>query len=315
MEQPLSDIREFDVPATYQNVIISGREFFDSIQNPSGGQYFYSSGGVELLQLPLVSVEGLANITFPPHKGPGQVNYWFGGSNVTAYNHYDTSHNLHLVIRGKKRFLLYPPSDHNHLHLYPCLHSLYRQTQVTGVEPYAVVDVLPGQVLYLPPYWFHTVITVDPSISLNIWTDSQDYLLMEDILTSPIPFEGEWSQDKLLRAAKHFIESLLDSVKLPKSFIKDVVFKRYESLVSNIPGEECEVFNDKVQSFCQALSSVQTKEYIHNRAGQIGALFTKMSTDNIMEINVANYIEHITYTLLQSNVKALPFYFNNCFKR
>ena len=56
-----------------------------------------------------------------------------------------------------------------------------------------VIDLLPQQALYLPPYWFHTVVTVEASLSLNVWSNSDDYLLMEEVLASPIPFEADWS--------------------------------------------------------------------------------------------------------------------------
>lgn len=127
VDQPLDSVPEFSVKKPYQVVGISPTEFFQSITSSKSDHYFYASGGIELLNLPM-SLEGLANITFPPHKKPSQVNYWFGGRRVIAYTHYDTSHNLHLVIHGHKRFLLSPPSYYPHL--YPCLHSLYRQLQV-----------------------------------------------------------------------------------------------------------------------------------------------------------------------------------------
>ena len=90
-----------------------------------------------------------------------------------------------------------------------------------------MLDILPGQVLYLPPYWFHTVITLQPSLSLNIWSDSNDYLLMEKIFNFPIPFESEWGHEVLMKAVTFFINSLLSIVNLPKEFVQTTVFKRY----------------------------------------------------------------------------------------
>lgn len=94
--------------------------------------FHYASGGVELLNLPnpLTETE-LDELTFRAHKGNGQVNFWIGMGGVTAYMHYDTSHNLHTILTGRKRFLIFPPSAYQQLRLYPCLHQLYRQTQVT----------------------------------------------------------------------------------------------------------------------------------------------------------------------------------------
>lgn len=86
--------------------------------------------------------------------------------------------------------------------------------------------MFPGEVLYLPPYWLHSVITVKPSISLNMWIDSEDFLLMEEVLSSPIPFEAEWDREKLVHAAKHFIDSLTERLDLPESFVSDRVLSR-----------------------------------------------------------------------------------------
>lgn len=131
--QPLDEVKQFNSPADYQEVIIRGPEFFKLLQDPSFGDYYYSSGGMELLQLSSTpySQTTLHQVTFNPHEGLGQVNYWFGGTNVTVHTHYDTSQNLHVLIHGKKKFLIFPPLSYHQLHLYPCLHQLYRQTQVS----------------------------------------------------------------------------------------------------------------------------------------------------------------------------------------
>lgn len=89
-----------------------------------------------------------------------------------------------------------------------------------------IIDVTPGEVLYLPPYWFHSVITVEPSLSLNIWCDSTDFTVMEDVLHSPIPFEGSWSIEALVYAAKTYIEQLLLDTKLGNDFIAISVLPR-----------------------------------------------------------------------------------------
>lgn len=89
-----------------------------------------------------------------------------------------------------------------------------------------VVDLEPGEVIYLPPYWFHCVITLIPSISLNVWSDSESYVLMEEILTSPIPFESSWSQEVLLAGVKFFVVSLIERLDFGSSFVRDNVLPR-----------------------------------------------------------------------------------------
>ncbi len=69
-----------------------------------------------------------------------------------------------------------------------------------------------GDVLFLPAYWFHRVeshvrvsVFVLPhqclqglSLSLNIWIDSQPYVLMEDAFNLALPFDESWSPAKLV---------------------------------------------------------------------------------------------------------------------
>ena len=88
------------------------------------------------------------------------------------------------------------------------------------------VDLEPGEVLYLPPYWFHCVMTLVPSISLNVWSDSDPYLLMEQILTAPVPFESGWSKEVLLTGVKYFVEFLVKKLGLRTTFVNDNVFSR-----------------------------------------------------------------------------------------
>lgn len=68
---------------------------------------------------------------------------------------------------------------------------------------------------------------MEPSLSLNIWSDSNDYLLMEEVLNSPIPFETEWGLEELMRSSKYFIDVLIEKLKLSPSFVRTSVLSRY----------------------------------------------------------------------------------------
>ena len=127
LNQPLTTVPQA-VP--YKDVIMPGDNFFELMERP-GDSHFYASGDISLLKLDgLYTEDLLKEVTFPNQLGQGQVNFWFSTKNVTAYTHYDTSDNLHVTIYGKKKFLLFPPSAHLQLKLYPCLHQFYRQVQV-----------------------------------------------------------------------------------------------------------------------------------------------------------------------------------------
>jgi len=160
----------------------------------------------------------------------GTTQLWLGGAGVTAHTHYDPTHNFFVQVRGRKRFILSPPSSAFSLYLHPFQHPGYRQSQVDYAKSQAskyplfgqaeayVADLGPGDVLYLPPYWFHrgrrstplpmfnasnidplplspcTVVeSLTPSLSINVWSDSMEGDVTEDATAKGLP--------KLLRSA------------------------------------------------------------------------------------------------------------------
>lgn len=54
-------------------------------------------------------------------KQPDAVNFWFGDKTSATSLHKDPYENCYAVIRGKKTFILYPPSE------YYCMHGKERE--------------------------------------------------------------------------------------------------------------------------------------------------------------------------------------------
>jgi ribosomal protein L16 Arg81 hydroxylase len=124
----------------------------------------------------------------PDRWKPAMVNTWMGSAGSIAPLHHDPFDNFFIQVYGRKRFLLFPPADHRNLYVYPKTHARNRQSQVdlraeipdlpnnpfahalnaTGLE----ILLNPGDVMYLPPFWFHQVESVDDTISLNTWYNS-----------------------------------------------------------------------------------------------------------------------------------------------
>ena len=102
----------------------------------------------------------------------------------TAHAHYDTSDNLHVMIYGRKRFLLFPPlCVLRCFRLFPSVSAHYRHSQddlsrwpsekgeCSGCRGVVDVEVGAGQTLFMPAYWGHAVQTHSPlSISVNVWS-------------------------------------------------------------------------------------------------------------------------------------------------
>jgi len=109
--------------------------------------------------------------------------YLFAGLGGTLYHcHYDLQPNLHVQLSGRKRFILFPPSDWPHLYPFPVHHDLDRRSMVDLDSPDSLkfpswhnavghlVELEPGDALYIPPFWWHHVQSVTPeTTSMAMW--------------------------------------------------------------------------------------------------------------------------------------------------
>lgn len=115
---------------------------------------------------------------------------WFGAASVSTAAHYDVSHNVFLQAYGNKTFFLLPPRAHRTLRLHPAWHGSRRQSQLHmpdlatsgwgrgslswrwGSIALLVAELRQGQMLYVPPVWFHHVRSDTRSIGVNAWMAS-----------------------------------------------------------------------------------------------------------------------------------------------
>lgn len=103
---------------------------------------------------------------------------WIGSAGVAAAPHYDLAHNLFVMLSGEKSFALYPPAAHEDLSIYPYWHGSHRQVQRCDVNTtperagVVVVTIRAGDVLYVPPMWFHRVESLSHNSGFNVWSSS-----------------------------------------------------------------------------------------------------------------------------------------------
>lgn len=340
----MSGVDFLTIDKDYVEVVFTARTFFNLLQSPFDGFYYYASGGVELLNLggDISDDESLRTMTFPSHSEvyskPGQVNFWLGMANVTAYTHYDTSHNFHMVVNGRKRFILLPPAAYSRLKLHPCLHPLYRQVGVDVLAQENLdefvrdlqgfdVELTDSDVIYIPPYWFHTVITMETTFSLNIWSQSEAFIAMEKIYSSAIPFEVEWGRVKLMKSLCYFIRLLLEQVLEDSDgdkFVASRVFSRYE-IIMDKKSREIEPLVSKiresVQEYCLRgdivdLIDAEAVKHLEVGATKIAESFRDIHPLPVREINLANYIEHLVWRMLgEEDSVQLPVYLHECFNK
>eukprot|EP00930_Biecheleria_cincta_P047529 TRINITY_DN32965_c0_g1_i1.p1 TRINITY_DN32965_c0_g1~~TRINITY_DN32965_c0_g1_i1.p1 ORF type:complete len:490 (-),score=100.25 TRINITY_DN32965_c0_g1_i1:31-1500(-) len=109
--------------------------------------------------------------------------YLFAGLGGTLYHcHYDLQPNLHVQLTGRKRFILFPPDNWPNLYPFPVHHDLDRRAMVDLDAPDEgrfprwrgargrIVELEPGDALYIPPYWWHHVQSLTPeTTSMAMW--------------------------------------------------------------------------------------------------------------------------------------------------
>ncbi|MEH1807650.1 cupin-like domain-containing protein [Nostoc sp.] len=125
------------------------------------------------------------DITYPDYFNIKPfIFFWFGSLGKTTTLHFDQAHNIFTQIRGRKRILLFSPS--NYLSFYPPLRESGTYANYSKVNPITPnlelfprfpwqdqIEVIlqPGEMLYIPPLWWHHVTGVDENISLSFWYD------------------------------------------------------------------------------------------------------------------------------------------------
>ncbi|XP_054003851.1 bifunctional peptidase and arginyl-hydroxylase JMJD5 [Hylaeus anthracinus] len=108
------------------------------------------------------------------------INAWFGPSGTVSPLHFDPKNNLLCQVFGYKRIILYHPKDSPNLYPYDT-RLLNNTAQVDPMNPNyntwpnfikakGLVGYLkPGEMLYIPPTWWHHVTSLTPSFSISFW--------------------------------------------------------------------------------------------------------------------------------------------------
>jgi hypothetical protein len=147
----------------------------------SGGPH----GSVYLMQQPIAaSFPELADDVRAPRL-PGAItapaHLWFGSPNNVTPLHYDPLCNLFRQVYGRKRFLLYSPRFFEEMYPLPIDAPFCHVSPVDAEQPDAdrhprflqaqtrEVVLNAGDTLFLPPFWWHCVRSLEVSISVNFW--------------------------------------------------------------------------------------------------------------------------------------------------
>lgn len=107
------------------------------------------------------------------------INCRFGMKGNIAENHFDSSRNMIAIFKGERRYILSHPSNCPNLCLYPKGHPSGRHSAIDWSQPdleefplfqHATVNEVvlqAGDVLYLPTFWFHYIISLNINYQCN----------------------------------------------------------------------------------------------------------------------------------------------------
>ncbi len=155
------------------------QEFFTCDQ----GEYHYLAGGLHPTFEKDMEPRD-KNFKFPRSMTSFENFYW-ACKGTHTYLHYDREHVFLIQVTGEKEIILTEPSAINAVSIQPHLHPSARQTAIplspcqgeldpatwptlNRLQNYSYVKLGPGDALYLPPGWFHSVCNLESSTAISL---------------------------------------------------------------------------------------------------------------------------------------------------
>ncbi len=324
------------------DVTMTGKQFFQKLQEPVEGTHLYFTGNIEQLgNWAERDVQPLEEfLVLNPSRT--SVNVWMGQPHVIAHCHYDGYHNFYAQLYGTKKFTLFRPTNWPGLYPYPFLHPSHAQAQVNLSNPDALRDfplaakteavevvLEPGDLLYMPPLWFHHVESMELSISVNAWTDSTQTVVMESVFALPLPSSAiDWPPGDGVKAVATavMIYSMLEHVCLQQTctststdkflehsnqritdkqlyFVHQLWSTRYQPLMEKgqLPRTNIDDAGEKATILCgdqtdkdrQQIKAVLTTAGLDGFSERVGVLVKDLPVDT-WELWVGNYVEYVT---------------------
>jgi lysine-specific demethylase 8 len=153
-------------------------------------------------------------------------NFWFGVAGTTTQLHFDQLNNYLCQVRGRKRVTIFDPAQTKYLYQYPmgsprCHGSPVDIECATSRQQYPLIEqaryaetvLEPGEMLFLPAYWWHHVRALDAAISVNFWWKPEASQNLAECVTRELP--ERYRRDRLSSTAGWWGElGFLDAARL-----------------------------------------------------------------------------------------------------
>jgi hypothetical protein len=221
---------------------------FNSTTRHPSAQHCYLSMALATFPAVLQNDIDVQSLGLPAGVSPS---LWISTGGSATQAHFDESPNVFVQLHGKKRIFLWPPSSAPALYLFPELHPRSRKSQLQfytsnrvgeslntsadfrrerALGPPTEVELEPGDMLIIPPYWIHHVVadsavTISANAFLHGSSAAEEFAAALQSL--PLPVHDENGRVEL-SAIRLFLAALLSEVNIdPFSFAQELLRTRY----------------------------------------------------------------------------------------
>lgn len=125
--------------------------------------------------------KGLLSESLIPPRVPRRSHLWLSSDGCLTPLHYDGKNNLLTQMHGTKRVMLLPPTEHARIYPYGVGHYAAHASRVNPEQVDAEkfpqfpaslgvsFDLLAGDTLFIPAFWWHHIRSLELSVSVNDW--------------------------------------------------------------------------------------------------------------------------------------------------
>lgn len=317
-----------EVNMTLQTFVsLCRRRSADAAVAAAAGEHYYFTGEARTKDNSVIAdVTPWESFALPESgEDDTRVNTWVSCAGVTMHAHYDLAHNTFVHLLGRKRFYLLPPAHTTALYIAPKGHPQFRSSLIANlhevslrrfplfasVDQVWLVDLAPGDVLYVPPGWIHLVKAVrnvhadEPlSVSVNIFSNTAELGAYQRLEERPVPFEEAWPLATRLAAVPALMIFLLRFIAHGNGevtatddchalFLRQWAASRWAPLAGGVRRAE--------MTDCATDQPVLTTEHFRERARAIAEDFVGMRPQALREVLVQNYFDTVVSFTMEWN--------------
>ncbi|KAI6656921.1 hypothetical protein LOD99_16223 [Oopsacas minuta] len=312
------DKLKFNISLSYQKISLTRDELSHSFTHSSNAHYLFTKLSPSLL--PYFSPREMLFQTYDDYLSGHQF-LWISSSGLATHLHIDMDWNCFVQIRGRKRFTLFPPSQHELMYMYPRIHPMWHKSRI-DLDHFSdmfsnflltspvQVTLEPGDLLFIPGYTWHYVESLTPSISLSTW--SHDYQLrahMDAVYKYDHKFDLLHHKQGRIAALRLYIDMLINKmvgVGRTKQFLGRLISNRFHGL-------ETLFTHELTSTLCDPYiipTALHVIGYARLDTDIISQHFTELSPA-ARDILLVNYIEEISAGVV--GTRYLYAFFTQCF--